>query len=116
MFDGCRSLVTAPSTLPATATKLNCYNGMFSGCIHLEMSPEIKATNLTEGSCGNMFNGCTSLNYIKCLATSLSPYSPTASWVRGVASTGTFVKNPNMSSWTTGDSGIPTGWTVQDAS
>ena len=31
-------------------------------------------------------------------------------------STGTFVKNPNMASWTTGTSGIPTGWTVIDNS
>lgn len=27
-------------------------------------------------------------------------------------STGTFVKNPNMTSWTTGVNGIPRGWTV----
>ena len=36
-------------------------------------------------------------------------------WVKGVSSTGTFVKNPNMTSWPTGVSGIPNNWTVQDA-
>lgn len=40
----------------------------------------------------------------------------TITWVIGVASTGTFVKNPEMTSWPTGIYGIPEGWTVQDAS
>ena len=63
-----------------------------------------------------MFNGCTSLNYIKCLATDISTFNCTSNWVNGVASTGTFVKASSMTSWTTGVKGIPSGWTVQDAS
>jgi hypothetical protein len=63
-----------------------------------------------------MFNGCTSLNYIKCLATNISAVGCTTGWVTNVAATGTFVKDPSMSSWTTGTSGIPTNWTVEDAS
>ena len=62
-----------------------------------------------------MFYNCTRLNYIKCLATDISATNCTQGWVSGVASTGTFVKNPNMTSWTTGVDGIPSGWTVQDA-
>ena len=62
-----------------------------------------------------MFDGCTNLNYIKCLATNISASYCTRYWVVGVASTGTFVKNPNMTSWPTGNSGIPTRWKVQDA-
>lgn len=31
-------------------------------------------------------------------------------------STGTFVKNPNMTSWTIGNKGIPEGWAVIDNS
>jgi hypothetical protein len=31
-----------------------------------------------------------------------------------VASAGTFVKDCRMESWPEGDSGIPTGWTVED--
>jgi hypothetical protein len=61
-----------------------------------------------------MFNGCTNLNQIKCLATDKSANSCTSGWVYGVSSTGTFVKHPNMT-WTTGVSGIPSGWTVVDA-
>ena len=49
------------------------------------------------------------------MATDISENDCTWNWVDGVASTGTFVKNPNMSGWTTGEGGIPTGWTVQDA-
>ena len=63
-----------------------------------------------------MFQGCTNLNYIKCLATDISARYCTDDWVNGVQTTsGTFVKNQSMTSWTTGDNGIPTNWTVQDA-
>ena len=37
-------------------------------------------------------------------------------WVSGVANSGTFIKNTNMTSLPNGASGIPTGWTVQDYS
>ena len=46
------------------------------------------------------------------LATDISASSCLSNWVNGVASTGTFVKNPAMTSLTTGQSGIPSGWTV----
>ena len=62
-----------------------------------------------------MFKGCTNLNYIKCLATDISASSCLNYWVDGVASTGTFVKAASMTSWRTGESGIPNDWTVQDA-
>jgi hypothetical protein len=36
-------------------------------------------------------------------------------WLYDVASTGTFVKNPSMTSWTVDStSGIPVGWTLVD--
>ena len=61
-----------------------------------------------------MFQGCTSLNYIKCLATDISATNCTSYWVEGVASSGTFVENNAMNDWTTGINGIPTGWTILD--
>ena len=61
-----------------------------------------------------MFNGCGSLNYIKCLATDISASNCTAFWVEGVAPSGTFVKAASMSSWATGANGIPNGWTIQN--
>ena len=136
MFTGCTSLVTAP-TLPATTLAEYCYSGMFNGCTGLTSAPELPATTLADGcyydmfrgctslttapvlpattltlSCySHMFYGCTNLNYIKCLATDKSAIECTNSWVSSVASSGTFVKN-SAASWTTGDDGIPTGWTV----
>ncbi len=117
MFAGCTSLTTAPA-LPATnlANADYCYESMFAGCTSLTTAPELPATTLGHLSYYNMFRDCTNLNYIKCLATNIpvSNYS-TNGWVSGVAATGTFIKAPSMNNWTTGNSGIPSGWTVQDA-
>ena len=115
MFAGCTSLTTAPA-LPATTLKTFCYNQMFRDCTSLTAAPELPATKLTETCYWGMFRGCTSLNYIKCLATIISARNCTIDWVSGVSSTGTFVKSPNMTEWTTGVDGIPEGWTVTNAS
>ena len=115
MFYGCTLLTTAPE-LPSTTLTESCYNSMFNGCTSLITAPALPATTLAMGCYLGMFNGCTNLNYIKCLATDISAFACTDVWVYGVAPTGTFVKASGMSRWTTGDSGIPSGWTVQDAS
>ena len=113
MFKGCTSLVAAP-TLPATTLAKDCYYNMFYGCIRLVSAPTLPATTLVDYCYGRMFAGCTNLNYIKMLATDISADTCLASWVDGVASTGTFIKHPdaNLSS---GVSGIPSGWTVETA-
>ena len=113
MFLGCTSLTKAPE-LPATTLANNCYNYMFNGCTSLEQAPELPATILTEYCYRGMFSGCTSLNYIKCLATDMSANSCTFLWTDSLASGGTFIKHPDAT-WTTGSSGIPAGWTVEDA-
>ena len=116
MFSGCTSLTTAPSILQPTTLFEECYAYMFRNCTSLTTAPELPATRLT-GSCyWHMFDGCTSLNYVKCLATSgLDNVSMNLGlWLNGVASTGTFVKDANTT-WPTGTSGIPSGWTVQNA-
>ena len=115
MFEGCTSLTQA-TELPATTLANSCYYGMFANCSSLTTAPALPATTLVQNCYREMFRGCTSLNYIKCLAIDISATDCTKYWVYGVASTGTFVKNPKMISWGTGDSGIPTGWTVIDAS
>ena len=113
MFRDCTSLTTAPE-LPATTLTDFCYRNMFQGCKSLTTAPVLPATTLTDYCYSGMFQGCKSLNYIKCLATDISASNCTSNWVNGVASTGTFVKNPNMTSWGAGTSGIPNGWTVED--
>ena len=115
MFSNCTALTTTPE-LPATTLVDYCYSGMFQNCRSLTTTPELPASTLTNYCYYGMFQGCTNLNHIKCLATDISATDCTSSWVNGVASTGTFVKNPSMSSWTTGINGIPTGWAVEDAS
>ena len=111
MFIGCTSLETAP-ILPAQNLSQMCYHNMFSGCTSLATAPGILATAITATSaCTGMFGGCTSLSYIRCLATRVSS-SSVAAWVSGVAANGTFVKNKNMYQWETGDYGIPRNWTI----
>ena len=115
MFVDCTSLVTAPE-LPATALASMCYMSMFSRCTNLTTAPELPAETLVNYCYSNMFNGCTNLNYIKSLATNITATQCTKNWLNNVASTGTFVKNSNMSSWTSGIDGIPSNWTVENAS
>ena len=114
MFSICTSLTTPPE-LPATTLVSGCYNSMFYGCTSLTTAPELPATTLVYQCYQDMFYSCSNLNYIKCLATDISATNCTKNWVYGVASTGTFVMDPDMSNWTTGYSGIPSGWTVIDA-
>ena len=111
MFYNCKNLTTAPE-LPATTLAMRCYYNMFYGCSSLTTAPELPATKLIERCYYGMFRNCTNLNYIKMLATDISEYNCLYNWVNKVASTGTFVKNPNMTSLPTGTSGIPIGWTV----
>ena len=111
MFAGCTSLTEAPD-LPATTLAQDCYNSMFDSCTSLVNAPELPAEILYSGCYSYMFYGCTKLKYIKCLATDISATNCTQGWVDGVAATGTFVKSLNMSGWSTGINGIPTGWTV----
>ena len=115
MFYVCTSLATAPA-LPAAVLENSCYDSMFGYCTSLTTAPALPAITLADSCYLNMFNGCSKLNYIKCLATDISAGWCTINWVKGVASTGTFVKAPNMSGWNRGENDIPSGWAVKDAS
>ena len=112
MFDGCESLVNTPE-LPSTTLVDGCYQYMFSNCTSLVSAPELPATTLTTDCYYKMFFGCALLNYIKALFTTKPSYTFTGEWVKGVSSTGIFVKSRSASWNVTGASGIPTGWTVQ---
>lgn len=113
MFKNCTSLLGAPK-LPATTLANTCYQAMFSGCISLLTAPELSSTAPSPWSYSWMFKECKKLNSVTCLATDISGSNCTNSWLQGVSSTGTFVKHPDAT-WTTGISGIPTGWTVENA-
>ena len=91
--------------------------GLFRGNTNVTSAENLSlpATTLATYCYSNMFRGCTSLSSIKCLATNISASNCTTDWVSGVAASGTFTKAASMSSWTTGNNGIPSNWTVQDA-
>ena len=114
MFRGCTALTTAP-VLSATTLAEYCYCHMFRQCTSLQKAPILPATTLEESCYEYMFSGCTSLNEITCLATDKSARYCTNYWVIGVSASGTFVKAASMTSWTRGNNGIPTNWTVQNA-
>lgn len=111
MFQNCTSLKVAPE-LPATTLADNCYQSMFYDCTSLITAPELPATALEKYCYEFMFKGCSKLSYIKMLATDISASECLYQWVEGVASSGTFVKHPDMTTLPTGISGIPSGWTV----
>nr|WP_296846120.1 hypothetical protein [Treponema sp.] len=82
---------------------------------HATKTLYLPAATLTESCYSNMFTECTILSYIKCLATNISAESCTTIWVRSVATSGTFVRPASTTGWTTGEHGIPSGWTTEDA-
>jgi len=116
MFSRCYELVKVVE-LPATTLAKGCYWYMFDKSASFEVAPELPATTLVAECYGHMFEECTSLNYIKCMATTgFTANNCKASWTSGVSATGTFVKDSSASTstWSKGASGIPTGWLVYD--
>ena len=119
LFSGALVKDASNLQMPATTLTNYCYQYMFyssSSTGTITKAPTLPATTLKNYCYRGMFQGCPNLNYIKCLATSISATSCTSNWVSGVAASGTFVKASTMSSWTTGTAGIPSGWTVENAS
>jgi hypothetical protein len=112
MFKGCSCLTNAPK-LPATTLADSCYSEMFYGCASLTVAPELPATSLIAGCYFAMFAGCANLKSVTCLAVDISASGCTENWLNGVSSTGTFFA-PKETDWTTGVSGIPSGWTRED--
>lgn len=121
MFARCQNLTRAPE-LPATELGWGCYHQMFCSTA-IERAPVLAAATIPIDGYSSMFDQCANLNYVKCLATDISAQQSTYGWLHGVAATGTFVKADGMDDWTTGPQdewgridGIPTGWTVKNAS
>ena len=111
MFIGCTSLVNAPN-LPATTLKYRCYYSMFEGCTNLITAPKLSTSVLAQDCYGRMFYGCSKLNYVDAAFTTVPSTTYTNNWLYGVASEGTFVKNPNATWDVSGPNGVPEGWTV----
>ena len=143
MFRGCTNLKYAPK-LQATTAGQECCSSMFEGCINLETVPEINFTTLAQSCCKRMFcmnrsskittPKMTKSPILRCTTTASSCYeemfkgngnlievtclktdntNACANWLVNCSSVGTFKKNQNAS-WSTGTSGIPSGWTVEN--
>ena len=116
MFRG--SALTEVPLLPATTLATQCYQDMFNACKYLEGPAVLPAPTLVTKCYYQMFDGASKLNSVVCLATDHSAEDSTFKWLRGVAATGTFVRPASgvTPDWPiNAESGIPTGWTVQDS-
>ena len=118
LFDGCGEnlLSVEKLVLPATTLEPHCYERMFYYCTKIEKAPALPATELTTRCYGSMFFGCSSLSYIKAMFITKPSTSYTNSWVYGVKSSGTFVKNSSATWDVIGNYAVPDGWTVQTES
>lgn len=114
MFGNCRSLTTTPSIIPAVTIGRSSCIAMFQWCENITTAPELPTLVLAYHCYDDMFYGCRKLNYVKCLATDMSADGCTYQWLYGVASSGTFIKNTSAT-WARGNNGIPSNWTVQNA-
>ena len=118
MFYGCTSLEYPPIIKMTDASKESSFAYMFYGCKNMKTAPELLAITLNSYSYYYLFYDCTKLNYVKCLYAKLSGSSNNSyfnimySWLHGVSSTGIFVKNINATWNSTGESGVPTNWTI----
>lgn len=116
LFQGNTNIINHPSKdllLPATTLTTSCYHTMFSGCTGLTRAPVLPAPTLVSTCYNAMFSGCSSLAYIKCLAIDINATNCTQDWVEGVSGSGTFVRASATTVWpTSGDSSIPSGWSV----
>lgn len=110
------TIVSAENLILPPTLRTGCYYKMFYLCTSLTTAPVLQATTLVTSCYENMFNGCSSLNYVKCLAseTESGSHDQTNNWLIDVSSSGTFVKDANAT-WPSGESGIPSGWTIQNA-
>ena len=109
MFYGCTNLLYAPKVLSITTFKGGYeYAYMFKDCKSLVKAPELPSTNLYGFVYQNMFQGCTSLKSIRCKA-KVTAKNATLDWLNGVKTSGTLYGHSEYG-WTSGASGIPSGW------
>lgn len=109
MFMGC-GLYRVPK-LPATALTERCYAGMFQYANWATlMTPVLPATTLATACYEFMFYGCGAIKRIITYAQDISASNCLDAWLDQTSSTGDFY-NLGGATYTSGASGIPSGWT-----
>ena len=116
MFYNCSAMTTVMDELPATTLADSAYTQMFFNCSGFTTAPMLPALTVSVAGYYRMFYYAKKVNSITCLATNKTATNAVGSWVTGVASSGTFTKNANMTGWSRGGNGIPTNWTILDYS
>ena len=114
-FSNCTGLTSAENLILPSNVLPYCYNWSFQSCTKMTIAPTLPAKSLARGCYSRMLRINPNLAYVKCLATSGINTTNTENWLNNVSSTGTFVKAEGTT-WPTGTSGIPSGWTVVDNS
>ena len=109
MFKSCGSLVAIPK-LPAKTVPTHSYTEMFADCDSLTRA-KIYAETIDGDSLIGMFADCNHLEWIDAPILSADS-SHTSGFTYGVSGSGTFIKNAEATWSTTGDSGVPNGWTT----
>lgn len=79
LFTNCKTLVKAPTSLPALYLAISCYTGMFMGCKSLVVAPKLPSTNLAISCYERMFDSCSSLEQAPSLSAITLAYSCYAS-------------------------------------
>ena len=99
--------------LPANNLKNDCYAQMFYGCTLLTTAPILPAETLASNCYAQMFLN-TKVNYIKALFLTTPSINTTNAWFRNVPNvpTSIFVKHIDASWTDTGDSAVPSNWTI----
>jgi hypothetical protein len=110
-FERCTSLTDA-SNIIINAAGESSYDSSFSGDTSLTSTPILAVERLVKGCFSIMFQNCSSLTHVKCLATDISATNCLNNWLYGVSSTGTFIQAEGVE-WPRGASGIPDNWTIE---
>jgi hypothetical protein len=92
----------------------SCYQWMLNYCESLVTAPLLPVTDLGDNCYSGMFEGCTALENVYCLAET-DDGTGTNAWLSGASSTGRILVSQNTCLESDTSSGIPSGWTVQYA-
>ena len=110
MYKDCKSLTEAHDIKYGNLPADSC-NSMFKGCTALINAPRLLTVELDKTAYNNMFEGCTNLSYIECaMFRDDSVFGN--SWVSGVPSEGTFVKNNLQKKYQYSINSIPNRWDI----
>ena len=122
MFSSCKSLIKAPTILPATELKESCYNYMFGVCTSLTKTPIIPNIQTLATDCfSGMFKRCSKLNEVTLLIEDdiEDPSNYFSGWLASVNATGTFYKSYHAK-WkdfiTTSNYIVPKKWIIDNKS